>query len=73
MQVQKLLTAIPGYEIHTRSCTPYLMLGALIGAVICAGGAAIVAVLVLRAQSEWRMHPPNRGATPARRPSEKTN
>lgn len=30
------------------------LLGALIGAVVAAGGVAIVAVLVLRAQAEWR-------------------
>jgi len=58
LHVQRLLTAIPGYHIHTRSCDLYLLTGALIGAIICALGAAIVAVLVLRAQSEWRVHPP---------------
>src|SRR5690349_16622778 len=56
--VQHLLTGVRGYHIHTRSCDAYLLLGALVGAVACALGAAIVAVLVLRAQSEWRAHPP---------------
>jgi hypothetical protein len=58
MQVQRLLGALPGYHAHTRSCDLYLLLGALAGAALCALGAAIVAVLVLRAQSEWRRNPP---------------
>jgi hypothetical protein len=68
MQVQRLLTAVPGYHAHTPSCDLYLMLGAVVGATMCALGAAIVAVLVLRAQSEWRITPPGTRA-PARRPS----
>jgi hypothetical protein len=67
LQVQELLRAVPGYEVHTSSCDVQLMGGALGGAVLCALGAAIVAVLVLRAQSEWRMHPPGpRPRQPAR-------
>jgi hypothetical protein len=58
LQVQHLLSAVPGYEVHTPSCDLQLMAGALAGAVICALGAAIIAVLVLRAQSEWKPHPP---------------
>jgi len=34
------------------------LLGALIGAVLAAGGVGIVAVLVLRAQAEWRKTAP---------------
>ena len=68
MQVQHLLTAVPGYRFHTPSCDLYLMLGAVVGATMCALGAAIVAVLVLRAQSEWRITPPGT-PRPARRPS----
>lgn len=34
------------------------LLGALVGAAIAAGGVGIVAVLVLRAQAEWRRIPP---------------
>ena len=63
MQVQRLLTAVPDYEVHTPSCDVYLLLGALAGALVCALGAAIVAVLVLRAQNEWRAHPPPPGAS----------
>lgn len=32
--------------------------GALIGATIAAGGVGIIAVLVLRAMSEWKRNPP---------------
>jgi hypothetical protein len=34
------------------------LLGALVGAVLAAGGVGIVAVLVLRAQAEWRKTAP---------------
>jgi hypothetical protein len=61
MQVQRLLSSLPGYQVHTRSCDWYLLLGALVGALICAIGAAIVAVLALRAQSEWKAHPARPG------------
>ncbi|MDQ1519842.1 MAG: hypothetical protein QOI55_915 [Actinomycetota bacterium] len=67
MQVQRLLESVRGYHVHTRSCGLYLMLGALTGAIVCALGAAIVAVLVLRAQSEWRSHPPPPGHSQVRR------
>src|SRR3954453_7782199 len=43
--VQRLLTGVPGYKVHAHSCDLYLLFGALTGAVICALGAAIVAVL----------------------------
>jgi hypothetical protein len=42
--------------------------GALVGAVIAAGGVAVIAVLVLRAMGEWRTVDPNRdGGVQARR------
>ena len=37
------------------------LLGALVGAVLAAGGVGIVAVLVLRAQAEWRRTEPRDG------------
>lgn len=42
------------------------LLWAVVGAVIAAGGVGIVAVLVLRAQAEWRHTPPppHLGGTP---------
>lgn len=47
----------------TGDCDVWNGLGALIGAVVAAGGVAIVAVLVLRAMGEWqttRYEPPRR-------------
>src|SRR5262245_59580168 len=38
----------------TGNCAPPTGLGALIGAVIAAGGVAVVAVLTLRAMGEWK-------------------
>ena len=37
------------------------LVGALVGAVLAAGGVGIVAVLVLRAQAEWRRTEPRDG------------
>ncbi len=37
----------------TGSCDGYGLIGAIIGALVTSGGTAIVAVLVLRAMSEW--------------------
>jgi hypothetical protein len=55
---QQLIDTVPGTQIHTHSCDAALVGGALVGAGIAAVGAGIVAGLVLRAQSEWRAHPP---------------
>jgi hypothetical protein len=38
----------------TGDCGTARGLGALVGALLCAGGVAIVAILVLRAMTEWR-------------------
>ena len=38
----------------TGDCGTARGLGALIGALLCAGGVAVVAILVLRAMTEWR-------------------
>ena len=55
---QQLIDTVPGTQVHTHSCDAALVGGALVGAGIAAVGAGIVAGLVLRAQSEWRAHPP---------------
>lgn len=39
-------------------CTAPSAIGAVIGAIVAAVGASVVAVLVLRAMSEWRTHRP---------------
>jgi hypothetical protein len=67
---QQLLEDVPGYHAEQQSCDLALIGGALAGTVITAVGAAVVAVLVLRAQSEWRAHPPGpRRATAPVRPA----
>jgi hypothetical protein len=45
--------AFVGLQCIGRCDTPKA-LGALIGALVCAGGVAVIAVLGLRAMSEWR-------------------
>ena len=62
---ERLLDDVPGYDIDRASCDVRLLGGALAGTVLAAGGAGVVAGLMLRAQSEWRAHPP--GAAPPRR------
>jgi hypothetical protein len=53
-----MLTQVPGFHADVASCTWPLLLGALAGTVVASIGAGIVAILVMRAQSEWRAHAP---------------
>jgi hypothetical protein len=55
---EQLLEAVPDYEADERSCDLARLGGAIGGAALAAIGAGVVAALVLRAQSEWRAHPP---------------
>ena len=57
---EQLIEVVPGYHAHTPSCDLKLLGGALVGTIITAAGAGVVAVLVLRAQSEWQVHPAGR-------------
>lgn len=57
---QLLLQQIRGFQAHVPSCAWKEFGGALAGTVLAAIGAATIAVLVLRAQSEWRGHAPRR-------------
>ena len=59
---EQLIEVVPGYHAHTPSCDLKLLGGALVGTVFAAIGAGVVAVLVVRAQSEWQTHPASRGA-----------
>ena len=43
---------------HVPSCALKELGGALVGTVLAAIGAATIAILVMRAQSEWRGHAP---------------
>ena len=60
---EHLLETVPGYHAHTASCDLKLLGGALTGTVLAAIGAGVVAMLMLRAQSEWRSHPAGRTLT----------
>jgi hypothetical protein len=60
----QLVEAVPGVHAPRHSCDAALIGGALVGAGVAAVGAGVVAGLMLRAQSEWRAHPP---AAPRRR------
>lgn len=56
------LGGIIGWGVSDASCTgscgPWLLGGSLLGAVLTAAGAGIVAALLLRSMSEWRTHRP---------------
>jgi hypothetical protein len=58
----QLLEAVPGFDASTHSCDAALIGAAVVGAGLAAIGAGVVAGLMLRAQSEWRAHPPPAGA-----------
>jgi len=66
---EQLIEVVPGYHAHTPSCDLKLAAGALVGTIIAAVGAGVVAVLVLRAQSEWQTHPAARPTRPANGPA----
>jgi len=56
----KLSELVPGFHVHAPSCDVKLLGGALSGTVLTAIGSGVVAMLMLRAQSEWRAHPAGR-------------
>jgi hypothetical protein len=59
-RAEQLLQQIRGFQTHVPSCAWKELGGALVGTVLAALGAATIAVLVIRAQSEWRGHAPTR-------------
>jgi hypothetical protein len=65
---EHLLETVPGFHAHTPSCDLKLLAGAVTGTVIAAIGAGVVAMLMLRAQSEWRAHPAGRSVPPGAAP-----
>jgi len=64
---EQLLETVPGFHAHTPSCDLKLLAGAVTGTALAAIGAGVVAMLMLRAQSEWREHPAGR-SVPLRTP-----
>jgi hypothetical protein len=57
-RAEQLLEQIRGFQAHVPSCALKELRGALVGTVHAAIGAATIAILVMRAQSEWRGHAP---------------
>jgi len=57
-RAEQLLQQIRGFQAHVPSCAWKELGAALVGTILAAIGAATVAVLVIRAQSEWRSHLP---------------
>jgi hypothetical protein len=68
---EHLLETVPGYHAHTPSCDLKLLGGALTGTVLAAIGAGVVAMLMMRAQAEWRAHPAGRPRAPSGPPLRK--
>jgi hypothetical protein len=60
-RAEQLLRQIRGFHASVPSCAPQELLAALAGTIVAAVGTATIAVLVLRAQSEWRSHAPRSG------------
>ena len=60
---EHLLEVVPGYHARTPACDLKLTAGALAGTILAAIGAGVIAMLMLRAQSEWRSHPAGRTLT----------
>ena len=61
---EHLLELVPGYHASTPSCDLKLLAGAVTGTALAAIGAGVVAMLMLRAQFEWRAHPAGRSLNP---------
>ncbi|HEY5173609.1 MAG TPA: hypothetical protein VIK54_17935 [Acidimicrobiia bacterium] len=57
-RAEQLLEQIRGFQVHVPSCALKELGAALVGTVVAAIGAATIAILVVRAQSEWRGHAP---------------
>jgi hypothetical protein len=55
---EELLAGVPGHDVRHQECDARLLGAALAGSVLATAGSGVVAVLMLRAQSEWRAHPP---------------
>jgi hypothetical protein len=58
---ERLFATMPGFHASVSSCDWKLFGAAVIGTLLTSIGAAVVAVLMMRAQSEWRAHAPSRG------------
>jgi hypothetical protein len=57
-RAERLLEQVPNFHAHAASCTVPELLAAVAGTLITGIGAGIIAVLMMRAQSEWKGHAP---------------
>jgi len=57
-RAERMLEQIPNFHAHVANCDWPALGAALLGTALAAIGAAVVATLMLRAQSEWRGHAP---------------
>jgi len=57
--LERMLEQVRGYEAGAQSCGVARAGGSVIGAVAAAIGAAVIAVLILRAMAEWRVTRPD--------------
>jgi hypothetical protein len=63
--LERMLESVRGYHAASHSCAVAKAGGSVVGAVLAAIGAGIVAVLMLRAMAEWRITRPDAGPPPA--------
>lgn len=61
--LERLLESVRGYHATAHHCAAARAGGSVVGGVVAAIGAGVVAVLILRAMAEWRVHRPDPGAT----------
>jgi len=57
-RAEQLLEQIRGFRTSVPSCATKELGAAIVGTIVAAIGAATIAILVLRAHSEWRGHAP---------------
>jgi hypothetical protein len=57
-RAERLLEQVPNFHAHAASCAVPELLAAVAGTLITGIGAGIIAVLMMRAQSEWKGHAP---------------
>jgi hypothetical protein len=61
--LERLLESVRGYHAGTQQCAAARAGGSVVGAVMAALGASVVAVLMLRAMAEWRVTRPDQPPT----------
>ncbi len=57
--LERLLESVRGYHATAHHCAAARAGGSVVGGVLAAIGAGVVAVLMLRAMAEWRVHRPD--------------